>query len=210
MENERLRLDHGEVNDRLERKVPPADFRRIESASLKVTVQLHSPEMKRLYLRLFHDMQIQVHYISVLARLKLDHGIVVAAEDFLEQVIELAVAETDRAIDQTYELLKAHGIMKVITYHTQAMEFEALVISGLSHRYLDLFLKVDQLMPMLETLLLRYVIKAQELSNRKYIFKRAIRRVTAVARASRYRLQRRINEGANLVAAQQRSGSVGA
>lgn len=210
MEKERLRLDQGQANDRIVRKEPPADFRRIESSCRKILVHLRSAEMKRLYLRLFNDMQIQVHYISVLARVKLDHTVVMAAERQLLEVITHAIEEVDKALDVSYALCTAHGISIPSIYLTVPMELEALVISGFSRRYLDLFLKVDQLMLLLETLFCELVIDAQELNDRKYVHTRAVRRVTKFARATRYRLQRLINEGANRAAAQQRSDSVGA
>lgn len=200
MEKDNLRLDGGHANGRIARKGSAADFRRIESASRKIPVTLHSPEMKRLYMRLFHDMQIQAHYIGLLGRMKLDGATVDQVEEELQTLLEYLSAEADRAIDCASSLCKAHGITKPASYDTVPLALEVRVISRLSRRYLELILKVDQLMPILDTLHIEDLINSRELGERKAIHKRAVRRVAGTARALRYRLQRRITNEQRMLA----------
>ena len=67
------------------------------------------------------------------------------------------------------------------------------MISGLSRRYLEMIGKVDQLMPMLETLAIDNVITQRELDIQKARFKKMIKRVANVSRGFAGGLRNRMN-----------------
>ena len=177
-----IKLDRGRVNARILRKEAKADFRRIESASRKIPTKLCSPELKRLYFRCFATLQLNVHYISVIARTKLPHEVVEQVEGALKAQLEKLTAEVDEAIRGAELLCQSNGIMSLATYDTTPLAMDVPVISPLSRRYLELMMKVDQLMPMLETLAIDEVIAMRELDLRKALFKKLVRRVAGAAR----------------------------
>jgi hypothetical protein len=67
------------------------------------------------------------------------------------------------------------------------------VISAFARRYLGLMTKVDQLMPMLETLAIDEVIEFAQLSLQKSLVKKSVRQVTGAARNLLAGLRKRLN-----------------
>ncbi len=177
-----LKLDRGRVNARILAREAKADFRRIESASRKIPAAFCSPEMKRLYVRCFATLQLNVHYVSVIARTKLPHEVVEQVEGAIKAQIEKVSAEAEEALRGAELLCQAHGITSPATYDTACLAMDVPVISPLSRRYLELMMKLDQLMPMLETLAIEEVIALRELDLRKALFKKQVRRVAGAAR----------------------------
>ncbi len=74
-----------------------------------------------------------------------------------------------------------------------ASAIEAKVFSMFGRRLLELISKVDQLMPMLETLCIDEAISTSELINEKSQIKKTVRAVTATTRALSLGLLKRIN-----------------
>ena len=147
-----IRLDEGGINARILAKEAKADFRRVEAASRKIQTTLCSPEVKRQFVRHFNRMQLNMYLISVIARTKLPHMVIQQIEGALKAQLEKLHAEVNEAIDGAEALCKTHGITRLATYDTEPLAIEAKVISRFGRRYLELMMKVDQLMPMLDTL----------------------------------------------------------
>ena len=53
--NKLARVDQGQANERILRKQPRTDLTRVEGASIKYTTDLHSPDGKRFFARLFQS-----------------------------------------------------------------------------------------------------------------------------------------------------------
>ena len=68
-----VKLDQGGVNARILAKEAKVDFRRVEAASLKMPTRFTSAEGKRSFVRMFNTLQLNTHFISVIARTRLDH-----------------------------------------------------------------------------------------------------------------------------------------
>lgn len=108
-------------------------------------------------------MQLNMYAISVMARTKLPHAAIEDVEAALKAQLEKLHAEINEAIDSAEALCKVHGINRLATYDTDSLAIEAKVISPFGRRYLELMTKVDQLMPMLETLAIDEVIEVAQL-----------------------------------------------
>ena len=67
-----VKVDQGGVNARILARETKADFRRVEAASLKMPTRFTSAEGKRFFVRLFNTQQLNAHFISVIARTRLD------------------------------------------------------------------------------------------------------------------------------------------
>jgi hypothetical protein len=84
--------DDGRINERILANLRKKDWlEKLESAYLVYPTDLHSPEIKRLYLRFFDVTSLNVHFIQVYCRTKLPHEMVAQAERFLESAILKAV-----------------------------------------------------------------------------------------------------------------------
>lgn len=83
-----VKTDQGGVNARILAKQTKADFRRIEAASVKLPACFYSPEGKRFFVRLFMTLQLNSHFISVIARTRLDPAEIAQVEAVLREQLE--------------------------------------------------------------------------------------------------------------------------
>ena len=192
-DNRIVKEDQGGVNARILARHAKVDFRRVEAASVKMPMRFASAEGKRLFVRMFATLQLNVHFISVIARTRLEHDDVAKVESAIRDQIDAASASLDKAIDGAEALFKAHGITAAATYDTLALEIEVHVLSSISRRYLEALTKLDQLMPLLQTLEIHEVISAQAVDQQRAALKRKVRDVANAARNLATGLRRRMN-----------------
>lgn len=188
-----VRVDQGGVNERILAREAKVDYRRVEAASVKMPACFTSAEGKRLFVRMFATLQLNAHFISVIARTRLDPEDVARVETALRERLDAVSAALDRAIDGAEALFKAHGITRVATYDTRALEIEVGVLSSSGRRYLEMLGKLDQLMPLLQTLEIHEVITTREVDKQRALVKRQVRGVATAARNFASGLRRRMN-----------------
>lgn len=188
-----VRVDEGRVNERILASEAKVDYRRVEAASVKMPARLVSAEGKRLFVRMFATLQLNAHFISTLARTRLDQEDVVRVEGLLRERLEATSALLDKAIDGAEALFKAHGITTAATYDTQPLDIEVSVLSSAGRRYLELIAKLDQLMPLLQTLEIHEIITTREVDKQRAAVKRQVRGVATVARNLAAGLRKRMN-----------------
>ena len=70
-----VKVDQGGANARILAREAKVDFRRVEAASLKIATRFSSAEGKRMFVRMFNTLQLNMHFISVIARTRLDHDV---------------------------------------------------------------------------------------------------------------------------------------
>lgn len=185
--------DHGETNVRLIAREVKADFRRVESASRKIRTVLQSPEGKRLYLRFFDAASLNMHFISVIAPINLPGAAVEAVVAKLEALVDKNTAALNEALVLAEQLCHHNGISDLATYDVEPLTIDARVHSKFGRRYLELIVKVDQLMQILETLVIDEAMANGEMAARKARAKRAVRAVGSAIRLARFELHKQIN-----------------
>lgn len=188
-----VRHDQGGVNARILAKENKADFRRIEAASVKMKASFRSAEGKRMFVRYFNTLQLSAHFISVIARTRLDHDDVAKVEAVMQEQMDKAAAALDKAIDGAEALFSAHGIAAPATYDTLPLEVEVGVLSSFGLRYLELLGKMDQAMPLLQTLEIFRVVTTQDVDIERAGLKRKVRDVANGARSLATRMRRAMN-----------------
>ena len=193
-----VRVDQGGVNERILAREAKVDYRRIEAASLKMPACFTSAEGKRLFVRMFATLQLNAHFISVIARTRLDAEDIARVEGALRERIDAVSAALDKAIDGAEALFNVHGITRIATYDTQALQVEVGVLSSSGRRYLEVLGKLDQLMPMLQTLEIHEVITTREVDKQRALVKRQVRGVATAARNFASGLRRRMNEAGSI------------
>ena len=198
-----VKVDDGGVNARILARQAQADFRRIEAASVKMPVRFTSAEGKRLFVRMFNTLQLNTHFISVIARTRIDADEITRIELALRGQLEQVTARLNQAIDEAEVLFRAHGITAPATYDALPLELEVHVLSSLSRRYLEVLGKLDQLMPLLQTLEIHEVLSAQRLDSQRAALKRQVRNVANGARSQATALRRRMNQMSRQAAAAQ-------
>lgn len=188
-----VKTDQGAVNARILAREAKADFRRVEAASLKLRTHFTSAEAKRIFVRMFNTLQLNAHFVSVIARTRIDHKDIEAAEVELRTDIDAVKNKLNQALDGAEVLFKAHGISGVATYDTQPLEIEVGVLSSSARRYLEVLNQFDQLMPLLQTLEIHEVITTQALDIQRAALKREIKNIATLARRQATGLRRRMN-----------------
>jgi len=188
-----VRMDEGAVNARILAKEVKVDFRRVEAASVKMMTRLTSAEAKRQFVRYFSTLQLNAHFVSVIARTRLQPEDIARVEALLREQLVAVADELNKGIDGAEGLFKAHGITHVATYDTLPLELEVGIISSSGRRYFEIINKLDQVMPMLQTLEVHEVITTEEVDIQRAHFKRLIRNLARSARNLASGLRRRRN-----------------
>ncbi len=188
-----VKVDQGAVNARILAKEAKADFRRVEAASLKMPTCFTSAEGKRFFARLFNTLQLNTHFISVIARTRLDHEEVAKVEEAIRAQMDTVTENLNQAIDGAEALFKVHGITSTATYDTVPLDVDVHVLSSIGRRFLEVLGKLDQLMPLLQTLEIHEVITTQTVDVQRAGLKRQVRDVANGARNFAMGLRRRMN-----------------
>ncbi|WP_425259058.1 DUF1845 domain-containing protein [Rubrivivax sp. RP6-9] len=188
-----VKVDQGGANARILAREAKVDFRRVEAASLKIATRFSSAEGKRMFVRMFNTLQLNTHFISVIARTRLDHEEIGKIETALRSRIDTATASLNEAIDGAEALCKAHGITSLASYDTVPLDLDVHVLSSISRRFLEVLVKLDQLMPLLQTLEIHEVVSAQAVDTQRAGLKRQVRDIANGARSFATGLRRRMN-----------------
>ena len=188
-----VKVDQGGANARILAREAKVDFRRVEAASLKIATRFSSAEGKRMFVRMFNTLQLNMHFISVIARTRLDHEDIGRIETALRGRIDAATASLNEAIDGAEALFKAHGITSLASYDTVPLDVDVRVLSSISRRFLEVLVKLDQLMPLLQTLEIHEVVSAQAVDTQRAALKRQVRDIANGARSFATGLRRRMN-----------------
>ena len=101
-----VKVDQGGANARILAREAKVDFRRVEAASLKIATRFSSAEGKRMFVRMFNTLQLNMHFISVIARTRLDHEDIGRIETALRGRIDAATASLNEAIDGAEALFR--------------------------------------------------------------------------------------------------------
>lgn len=188
-----IKADHGATNRKLLARQAAADLTRIESASRKISIHLSSPEGKRLYLRCFDITQMNLHFIAVFARMKLPGEDVDKVEHELRLLFDSRLARLNQSLVDMESKCEANSILTLATYDVEPMLIEAKVYSTLGRLMLEMIGKVDQLMPMLETLCIDEAISNSQLNIEKSRIKKNVRGAASATRMLRMSLEKRLS-----------------
>jgi hypothetical protein len=189
-----VRIDEGAVNERILARETRVDYRRVEAASVKMPARFTSAEGKRLFVRMFATLQLNAHFVSVIARTRLEAAEIVRVETVLRERLDALTRQLDDAIDRAELLFQQHGITRAATYDARPLDLEVGVMSANGRRYLEAIMKLDQLMPLLQTLEIHEVLTAEQVDLQRRAMKRQVRGLAVAARHLAGGLRRRMNE----------------
>jgi len=129
----------------------------------------------------------------VIARTRLEHEDVAKIEDTIRAQMDAVTTNLNHAIDGAEALFKTHGITSTATYDTVPLDVDVHVLSSIGRRFLEVLGKLDQLMPLLQTLEIHEVITTQAVDVQRATLKRQVRDVANGARNFAMGLRRRMN-----------------
>ena len=189
-----IRLDEGGVNVRILKRQIQADFRRVESASVKLHVRFGSPEGKRLFVRSFHSFQLLTHFISTIGRINLNDARIQHFEQTIRAAVDRVTHHLDLEMDKAEGLFKAHGVTQLASFDTKPLEMRVPVLSSLTRRYLEAIGKLDHYMDVLQTLEFYDIWSQSTIDQQRATLKRDLREVVRDTRALAADLRREIDD----------------
>jgi hypothetical protein len=122
------------------------------------------------------------------------HEYVEQIEQAVRNKMDEGTKELNQAIDGAELLFKNHSIETVATYDTVPLEVEVGITSALGRRYFELIHKLDQLMPLLQTLEIEEVITEKQVEQQRSRFKRIVLAMSSMMRNFAMGCRRRMNE----------------
>lgn len=194
----RTQQEQADINARLVQRVRSSDVSGIEAAGRTLPIELYSPEAKRLFLRHFNAFQRHMHFISVVARHALRKADIDSVENLIRAIIEEQINAANAALSRADTACRQHGITSLAVYAVPPLKMEVTLISPFGRSLHELILKIDQLMPMLETMALDQVATNTTVFSAKSGAKRWVRRVAGAARAQAGQLGNSVATGLSL------------
>ncbi len=185
-----IEVDPDAINNRLVARLARGDYlAQLEAPYRRIPARFFSADMKRMYLRFFDSLQVNMYFVSVFARTKLPESEIVPVEEFVLKRLTDIDHEVDEAIASARALLDANGVTRPAEYESKPLDIEVRIVSKFGRRLLELMTKVDELLPLLETLAIEDLLTQGELRERKSHFNLNLRAITGAARNNAARLR---------------------
>lgn len=170
------------VNFRYVARLARKDWlKNLQTAYFKHRVSLKHARTKSHFVRYFGVASRNVHFVEQLARTLLPAEFIDRAEAELLERIDTAMREVDKETERAHTLLAAEGITALPEYVQAPLELEAKCTSPKMTRYLELIIKADRLLTVLEALRLAGAIGTNAYDRQVAI---AVRRLVSVPRSA--------------------------
>ena len=124
------------VNARILAKEAKADFRRVEAASLKMPTRFTSAEGKRFFARLFNTLQLNTHFISVIARTRLEHEDVAKIEDTIRAQMDAVTRKPQPRHRRRRSAIQSAWHHQRGNLRHRALDVDVHVLSSIGRRFL--------------------------------------------------------------------------
>ena len=147
-----------------------------------------------MFARCFYSFQASMYFVSTLGRTKLPLEQIEQIEQAMRTKLEEGTKELNQAIDGVDLLFKNHSIESIATYDTVPLELEIGITSALGRRYFELIHKLDQAMPLLQTLEIEEVISEKQAEQQRSRYKRIVLSMSSSARNFSMGVRRRMDE----------------
>jgi len=165
----------------------------LQTAYFRQRVSLHHPRVKSHYVRYFGVTSKNTHFIEQAARVLLGAEAVDRAEAHLSERIDVAMREIDGATVRAKTLLEAEGVTATPEYAQEPLEVEAKWTSPKMARYLELMIKADRMLTLLEALRLSGAITTNAYDRQVALVIRQVATVPRVALNLTMGLRKRAN-----------------
>ena len=127
-------------------------LKNLQTAYFRQRIALHHPRVKSHFVRYFGITSKNTHFIEQAARVLLGAEAVDRAEAHLSERIDAAMKDIDGATVRAKTLLEAEGVTATPEYAQEPLDIEAKWTSPKMARYLELMIKADRLLTLLEAL----------------------------------------------------------
>ena len=172
---------------------------KFQGASLLLPVEFGSPLVQNAFKRTFYITARNSHFISVFGRILLGEEKITEPEKHVRNAFNNAAEDFDRKLKAAQAIVADAAITRFATY-SATRKAEVQIITPISKRHLELLVKADEFLLLVNTLWLHGEIDGSERARRELEVKRKLRGVVAATRnmflALRNELNRRKPEAA--------------
>ncbi len=165
---------------------------KFQGASLQVPVELGSPLVQNAFKRSFYITARNSHFISVFGRILLGEEKITEPEKHVRNAFNNAAEELDRKLKAAQAIIADAAITRFATYGA-TKRAEVQIITPISRRHLELLVKADEFLLLVNTLWLHGEIDGSERARRELEVKRKLRGVVAATRNMFLALRNELN-----------------
>ncbi|MFB0936401.1 MAG: hypothetical protein QMB52_11575 [Propionivibrio sp.] len=162
-----------------------------QGATLRLPAEFGNPKVIHMFERAFNFLGRNAFYVSVRGRILLGEEQVSMAEQHIYNSIEEMTKAIDRQIEAAKAVMLDAGVSVMATYNKPA-KLEAIIISPIQRRYLQLLHKADELFMLVNTLMLHGEMAEREHSKRELQIKHHMRTVPSTVRKITLGLRQRV------------------
>lgn len=172
-----------DFNARMLAKIAKSRLTRYEGSHIPFDVVLRSPEIKRVFARSFNSFQANMFIMLAQARQQFPKEVVDNVEQGIRKSISQCMEQAKREIAAAEKLCEKNGVVRSVEYADEPIVVSAHVISSDGLRYLQLVLKIDQLIELLETQAAAHLVGGNTADRRKKHFKRSVLQIAGTVLA---------------------------
>jgi hypothetical protein len=169
--------DADDFNARILAKIARSRLTRYEGSHLPFEIVLRSPEVKCLFAESFNSFQGNLFMMLAKARNQCPHEVVAEVAKTIRKHIVKCTDRAERKITVAQKLFEDNGMVRLVDDADKPIAVTAKVISSHGLRYLQLLLKADQLMAMLDALAAANLVSGNQSDLRKKRFNRSVREI---------------------------------
>jgi hypothetical protein len=168
------------------------NHRCVEQASVKLRINLHSPQARSLFARFFDSLQLNVDFVSEVAPMHLKRRAVVRVEQVIRSRLVKLRIDIEEGITAATGLCAANQLIERAGDATPSHDFDVAVFSSFGRRYLEAIKAFDWLMHVLLTLETHEVIPVAQANRIRARHKQRVRGVAMEARRLADELRQRM------------------
>jgi hypothetical protein len=172
-----IEYDPDDFNARMLAKIAKSRLTRYEGSHLPFEIVLRSPEVKCLFAESFNSFQGNLSTMLAKARNQCPHEVVLEVDKTIRKRIVKCSDRAERKITVAQKLFEDNGMVRLVDDTDKPIAVTAKVISSHGLRYLQLLLKADQLMAMLDALAAANILSGNQSDLRKKRFNRSVREI---------------------------------
>jgi hypothetical protein len=169
--------DADDFNARILAKIARSRLTRYEGSHLPFEIVLRSPEVKCLFAESFNSFQGNLFMMLAKARNQFPHEVVAEVDKTIQKHIAKCTDRAERKITMAQKLFEDNGMVCLVDDADKPLAVTAKVISSHGLQYLQLLLKTDQLMTMLDALAAANLVSDNRSDSRKKRFNRSVREI---------------------------------
>ncbi len=162
-----------------------------QGATLRLDAEFGNPKVNHMFERAFTFLGRNAFFVSVRGRILLGEEQVTLAEQHIYNSIDEMTKAIERQIEAAKAVMLDAGVSILATYN-KPVKHQAIIVSPIQKRYLNLLHKADELFMLINTLMLHGEMAEREHSKRELQIKHHMRTIPSTVRKITVGLRQRV------------------